>query len=569
MAHVAVDSTQGAERRIALLCIDPAEDEGVLSLNYSTRKLMAALLSPPELEGVEVHLVESRAKDPDEFMARLEAIDPDIVGASGYVWSMPTFVEVARRWKRQRPDSLVIFGGPSARPRMLQHAPFADTPQFVDAFVEGEGEEVLREIAALEDCSRDGLRGVRGLMLAAGDGWRPTAPRIERGDLSNFQSPYVMGLLGRHQTGLLETFRGCPFACTFCQWGDAKKIDRTFSAEYIAGDLRALAGLDAKGAALIDAGLNLNPRAFQNLLAAEREVGFFRERNFYCEVYPSHLSGEQVEFLQHVRADRISVGLQSFDPGVLGSLQRRFDEANFRRVVETLAKIANLVTVEIIMGLPGDNPRAFLNTLDRLLDLPCESRVFHCLVLPDALMDRAAPGSDMVYDPSTLEMISCKGWPPGEIARMRDTLDKRAAQLHGVAMKDWWEFPGPHMSRQSAPRQDASSRAGGAALPPPIHDAIAAGVQRATGGSWTLRATEAANGAVSVEIATPEGALVLDVARAVPGGRTYRSLNGVDYRYRRGAGAAPSRGALRQLDRVIEHLSAVMPPLVGDGSTSA
>jgi hypothetical protein len=547
------------DRRVALLAIDPAEDEGVLSLNYSTRKLMAALLSPPTLDGTEVHLVESRQKDVDEFMGRLEAIDADIVAASAYVWSMPTFVEVARRWKRKKPESLVVFGGPSARPRMFRHEPFVDAPLYVDAFVEGEGEEALRDIVAATDRSRDGLRDVPGIMISTGNGWRPSVARSERAELSNFQSPYVMGLLGPHQTGLLETFRGCPFACTFCQWGDAKKIDRTFSAEYIAADLRALAGLEATGAALIDAGLNLNPRAFQNLLAAEREVGFFKSRNFYCEVYPSHLSGEQIAFLESVQADRISVGLQSFDQEVLRTLQRRFDEANFRRVVETLAEIANLVTVEIIMGLPGDNPRSLLATLDRLLELPCETRVFHCLVLPDALMDRAAPGSDMVYDQATLQMISCNGWPAGEIAKMRDTLDARAAELRGVAMKDWWEFPAAGRSGQPAMRNQSLC-----ALPLDVHEAIAAGVERATGGSWNLSATERANGEVSVRLATPEGLLVLNATPAESGRRNYRSLAGVDYSYRREAGSTPSSGTLRELDRVIEHLSTVMPSVVRD-----
>lgn len=557
---------QSEGRRIALMCIDPAEDEGVLSLNYSTRKLMAALQSPPVQENIEVHLVESRRKDPDEFLEHLEAIDADVIGASAYVWSMPTFVEVARQWKRRRPDSLVVFGGPSARPRMFQHQPFADAPRHIDAFVEGEGEDVLRDIVAVDDLSREGLRDVPGLMLSTGDGWQPTRPRTQRSDLSAFHSPYVRGLLGPHQTGLVETFRGCPFACTFCQWGDSRKLDRTFSAEYIASDLRALASLEAKGAALIDAGLNLNPRAFQNLLAAEREVGFFKERNFYCEVYPSHLSGEQIQFLENVRADRISVGLQSFDPDVLNTIQRRFDEANFRRVVETLSKIANLVTVEIIMGLPGDNPRSFIETLDRLHDLPCEARVFHCLVLPDALMDRAAPGSDMVYDQATLQMLSCKGWPDGEIARMRETLDARAARLGGIAMKDWWEFPGPRMGRHGHRRNDPD--VANPCLAPEAHETIALRIHRSTASAWNLDTMGKADGKVTVQIATPEGTLIVDIAPSAPGAQRYRSLHGVDYSYRRMEGDSPSTQILQQLDHVLEDLGPVMPRLVREACES-
>jgi len=558
------------DRRIALLCIDPAEDEGVLSLNYSTRKLVAALRSPPEPEGIDVHLVESREKDPAEFLERLEEIDADLVGASAYVWSMPTFIEVAREWKRRRPDSLVVFGGPSARPRMFAHTPFAGAPEFIDAFVEGEGEQALREIVAMDAYDRESLGNVEGIQVSVGNGWKPTAPRTVRADISSFGSPYTMGLLGRHETGLVETFRGCPFACTFCQWGDAREMDRTFTAEYIANDLRALAGLDAKGAALIDAGLNLNQRAFANLAEAEREVGFFKNRNFYCEVYPSHLSRDQIDFLENVQADRLSVGLQSFDAEVLNEIQRRFDEENFRRVVTTLAGIANLVTVEIIMGLPGDNPRSFLDTLDRLLDLPCEARVFHCLVLPDALMDRAAPGANMVYDPSSLQMVSCKGWPEGEIARMRKLLDKRAAEMGGIAMKDWWEFPGRQMGRSTAAPEAGreSIRVGGtepaaengpAPLAEAEHAAIAASVDRATGGAWSLQTAERVRGELLVRMSTPEGPLALDIVAANAQAPSYSYVNGFAYRYRNGEGDGPSAGTLNQLDRVIEELSLVIP----------
>ncbi len=565
-----------SQRRVALLCIDPAEDEGVLSLNYATRKVMAAMMVSPQLQDTEIHLVESRSKDAAEFVKRLDAIQPDIVGASGYVWSMATFVDVARQWKTHRPDSLFILGGPSARPRMLGHAAFQDSPRYIDAIVEGEGEEVMTEIAALPHLSRSALGHIPGIQVGGDSGWTVTAPRLTRADLGTFPSPYRMGLLARAQTALIETFRGCPFACTFCQWGDAKKLDRVFSAEYIAEELQALAGLDAKGAALIDAGLNLQPRAFKNLATAERQVGFFRERNFYCEVYPSHLSSEHLEFLEAVQADRISVGLQSFDQEVLSTLQRRFDENNFERVVRTLSKIVNLVTVEIIMGLPGDNPKSFWNTLERLVDLPCEARVFHCLVLPDALMDRAASGSDMVYDDKTLKMISCRGWSADDIRRMRDRLAERAMRMGGVAMQDWWEFPGPltQRGRPSHPTPESHAPPHGATSAPPaveIHSvsptigaALAAGVSAATGGVWELGTTQWLKGEISATLTTPEGPLVLEMAAATSAERSYKLVNGVAYRYRQRPGQPPSPRTLEDLDRLITEWSDVLPAVLQD-----
>jgi hypothetical protein len=359
-------------------------------------------------------------------------------------------------------------------------------------------------------------------------------------------------------------------ACTFCQCGDAKKLDRVFSADYIADELRALAALEAKGAALIDAGLNLQPRAFKNLAAAEREVGFFRERNFYCEVYPSHLTDEHLDFLKAVKADRISVGLQSFDQDVLRSLQRRFDEDNFTRVVRLLSEIANLVTVEIIMGLPGDNPKSFMSTLERLLDLPCEVRVFHCLVLPDALMDRAAPGSDMNYDQATLKMISCRGWTAEDLEGMRGRLAERAARMGGIAMNDWWEFPSPLISGRhhvsGGHTDSAATSAGPVDVSPGIGAALAAGIADATGGSWQLAETQWMNREISARITTPEGSLVLLMAAAKGKKRSYRSLNGVAYWYQQDASEPPSTRTLQALDRVITRLNDVVPEVLREGA---
>ena len=52
----------------------------------------------------------SVAYAPDEVFIMLS-----IAGASAYVWSLPTFVEAARKLKQRRPDRTIVFGGPSAR----------------------------------------------------------------------------------------------------------------------------------------------------------------------------------------------------------------------------------------------------------------------------------------------------------------------------------------------------------------------------------------------------------------------------------------------------------------------
>src|SRR5262249_46473723 len=226
--------------------------------------------------------------DLEKLEAEIEARNPDVVGASVYVWSLPTFHELARRLKKNRPDRWIVFGGPSARPAMLSLPPFADAGTFVDALVLGEGEEIIREVVAAWP-KREKLRAVSGLAVSMGGVWMTTGPRSRVADLDTLASPYQLGLTPKRVTAHLETFRGCPFTCTFCEWGVLGSVSPVFSREYLLRELEALRTSGAIGAFSIDAALNLNARAFRNLKAAVEESGVFREIEFHCELYPSHL----------------------------------------------------------------------------------------------------------------------------------------------------------------------------------------------------------------------------------------------------------------------------------------
>ena len=79
-----------------------------------------------------------------------------------------------------------------------------------------------------------------------------------------------------------------------------------------------------------------------------------------------------------------------------------------------LSSVAH-TTAGLILGLPGDSPASFRDTLRRALELPCRIRVYLCLVLPDAFLTRAPPEYAIDFDPITLQMRSCLGWSEAEL----------------------------------------------------------------------------------------------------------------------------------------------------------
>jgi radical SAM superfamily enzyme YgiQ (UPF0313 family) len=431
-------------RRIALVCMTPAPDGGELHdvqlPSYGIRRILAAVAADPALADSRLALIDFAQPDVDAYVDALLRFEPDLVGFSVYVWSMPCLVQVARRLKQRRPDCCVVFGGPSARPAVFDLPPYAPAAGCLDALVTGEGEAVFREIARLPLLTRPALRGVPGLHLPAAGTWVQTAHREPTDALDAIASPAQLGLMPAGQVAYLETYRGCPLSCRFCEWGASETARAVFSADYIARELLAFREQRATAIFLLDAGLNLNARGFRNLLDAEAQVGVLRQMQFWAEIYPASVKDEHLEFLSRVGASYLGVGLQSLDPAVLKLHERPFDQPRFEASLARIKSVAR-AELQIIMGLPGDSPAGFRRTLDYARSFGVPVRAYHCLVLPDALLTRGRPEWDMRFDTTTLAMQSCLGWQADDILDMRAELDDVARQPGAKAGLYWWSFP--------------------------------------------------------------------------------------------------------------------------------
>ncbi len=568
-------------RRVALAAIEPTISGGDYTpFSFGIRRVMATVMSDPELAEMQPTLVESRATDVEGWVDQIEATDADVIGFAAYVWSFPTFLEVATRLKRSRPEKMIVFGGPSARPAMMSLAPFAERAANVDALVMHDGEAPFRDLLrALSPArvhspsgqkshplglSASALRNIPGLALRGLAGFAPT-PKPASVALDDLASPVRLGLIPKGRTVALETYRGCPLSCSFCQWGEMDTPTSVFSTEYLTRELEGLAALDAPSVQLVDAALNLSSRAFRNLAEAERSVGLFRRAKLFSCLYPSHLNDSHLEFLSSIKRPRIDVGLQSFSKSALDAVDRPFSEVRFRQVMTELSRIAE-VEVEVILGLPGDSPETFRETVLRALELPCRVRVFHCLVLPDALLTRSHPDDAVVFDPLTLRLTSCRGFSPAQIQKERDWLDGLAQEFSGEATSDMWSFPPPHQ-RGARPFGSTSNDpsevwiAGRAARSISSENTAEMGrvISATTKGMWHLVRALTLGDEVLATIRTPDNVFVLEMKHAEGAGRAYRVVDGIAFSYRpeesEGGGFVGtvrfSRDAIALLERVL------------------
>jgi hypothetical protein len=225
------------------------------------------------------------------------------------------------------------------------------------------------------------------------------------------------------------------------------------------------------------------------------------------------------------------------------------------------------------MGLPGDNPDNFKRTVEKARRLPVAVRVFHCLVLPNALMTRAPASFDLKYDPFTLEVISCQGWTRQDIEATRRWLDDLAThESDATRNQATWKFARPGIEGAPLPGREAAeirsatgdeSTDPSAALPASMCKAI----ERVLAGMvpWRLRTVvavdgQAKNGLVLYLDGAP-GVAEVRVTPAKRGEPSFRSLEGVAYSYGK-RDFEPTADTLRDLDRAIGRLHPVMKALL-------
>ena len=530
--------------RIAFLAVDWRWEDPAgqfASFSYAARKLEASVRSAPDLVDVETHVIDLKTDDPDAFFEEIRRVRPTLLACSAYIWSVATFLEVARRVKHWDSSIRVVLGGPAARVSLLSLAAYRPLLRHIDAIATGEGEEVIRALAR-----GTALESIPDLILPHPLGFRSTPPG-ERPELDNYPSPYQIGTAPADHTGFIETFRGCPMSCAFCQWGD-QRSDRVYGAEYLAAHLRGLVEARATNVFFTDAAFNLSARGFRNLMEAERAVGALSKFAVHGHFYPTHLKDEHLEFLALVGKPQVSIGIQSFDPEVLRKLGRPFDLARFERVLKDLrGRIP--IDVEIIYGLPGDNPESFRRTVDKTMELADSVRIFYPMVLPDALLERVDEFG-IRFDPRSFVIEECDGWSARDL---RDGWEQLARRTEGLAnymvSPTWLGFRTP-----SATERDAQ-RAPVAAPSPRVSSEEVQALTSSLGTSmagWSVSGARLDDRALLVDLGSPQGAVLLEVIASRDGARSFARRDGLAYSYR---GSIDSASA-RELGRVIDAIHA-------------
>ena len=300
----------------------------------------------------------------DETVSKLSKCD--IVGFSTYVWNKNYNYALARRLKELNPSCTIIFGGPEmpiTKKNIFEKLPFADV------VIKSEGEIILRQLldAITDNTPWEDICGLvinrNGVAVDTGDGERISS-------LEDMPSPYLTGVFdkimaetqGVEWNATVETNRGCPYACTFCDWGSLtyNKVKK-FNLEKVFAELEWIGQNGCGFVTITDANFGMfverDNAIADKLIEVQEKYGCPNSFSMsWAKDQKPEVFDIVFKLIKNPKFNQgLTVSVQSMDLDVLENIKRKnLAQHKIENIFALCDKNNVPVYTEIILGLPGE-----------------------------------------------------------------------------------------------------------------------------------------------------------------------------------------------------------------------
>lgn len=328
---------------------------------------------------------------PLESKSQIDFSQVDVFCLSCYVWNFESQMRLASEFKEINPDGIVIAGGPHIECYGGDFQIQNGKNSAVDFWIYKEGEAAFARI--LNAVSAEGATAVK----------RPERRRAFEEPLqlphlptkSPYLSNYYQSMTKSHGaeslTALWETARGCPFNCSFCNWGSYTSTNvRPLDLDRLRAEAEWFGQNKIHRVYITDANFGILPRdeeLAEALAATKRQYGWPKEvwANYNKNTTDRVFRINQIFIENRMSYSGATISVQSMNEETLEAISRK--NIGFKRYVELAEKNeAHELTsyTELILGLPGETLSSFRSGIDRLVETGVRNiRMYPALVLPN------------------------------------------------------------------------------------------------------------------------------------------------------------------------------------------
>ena len=319
--------------------------------------------------------------------------DPYMVAFSCNIWNIEYNKALAKLVKQKYPDCLINFGGHSVG----HTTELLESESYIDILTFGEGEPVFPEL--LNNLKEGALDNTHSIAFRK-DGVIYTTPMQAVGDLKEYPSPYTMGIfdsiLKAHPeidfSSILETNRGCPYSCAFCDWTHGRKM-RFFPEERIKAEILWMAENHIEFCYGIDSNFGMFNRDLEItdfLVETNKKYGFPKVFRTNYEKNSTDRVFRICNTFNSVGMDRgATVSYQTLNPEALVNIGRKnLTLEHFSELMRRYKEAGIATYSELILGFPGETYESFCQGICTLLEMGQHSSLFVylCELLPHAAM---------------------------------------------------------------------------------------------------------------------------------------------------------------------------------------
>lgn len=321
--------------------------------------------------------------------------NPSVVGFSNYFWNYKYNLEQAEKIKAKYPDCTVIFGGH----QISRDSSYLEDYPFIDVLIFGEGEIPFERILRNLD-KNEYLAGIPNIAYRDKDGG------IVRGEdkcegVDTYPSPYLTGIFdklcnvpeGLEFNAQLETNRGCPYHCSFCDWCDYDLPMRMFDIDRVKKDLEWISEHKIAYCMCVDSNFGL--------FARDEEIAQFavsmKKKNGYPDKFGACFAKDKTDRIFRINkllndvgmSKGVSLAFQSMSEEVLRNISRsNMNKDKLSDQLELYHKAGIPTYTELILGLPGETLESFSEGICELLERGQHDsiNVFRCEVYPNSTL---------------------------------------------------------------------------------------------------------------------------------------------------------------------------------------